>query len=42
MLHMEEVWRVMRPKVMCHIRQQAWCLIACRLDYLTVETDQVS
>jgi hypothetical protein len=27
---MEEVRRVMRPKVMCHIRQQAWCLIACR------------
>jgi hypothetical protein len=40
MLHMEEVRRVMRPKVMCHIRQQAWCLIACRLDYLTVETDK--
>src|SRR5262249_12162849 len=38
MLHMEEVRRVMRPEVLFHIRQQAWGLIAGRLDHLTVES----
>ena len=40
MLHMEEVRRVMRPKVMFNIRQQARGFIAGRLDDLTVETRQ--
>ena len=38
MLHMEEGWRVVRPKVMGNIRQQARRFIACRLDHLTVQT----
>ena len=38
MLHMEEVWRVVRPKVRGNIRQQARRFIACRLDHLTVQT----
>jgi len=40
MLHMEEVGRVVRPKVMSNIRQQARRFIACRLDPLTVQTCQ--
>jgi len=38
MLPMEEVWRVVRPKVMGNIRQPARRFIACRLDPLTVQT----
>jgi hypothetical protein len=38
MLPMEEVWRVVRPKVMGNIRQQARRFIACRLAPLTVQT----
>ena len=38
MLHMEEVRRVMRPKVMLNIGQQARRFIARRLDDVTVET----
>jgi hypothetical protein len=37
MLHMAEVWRVMRPKVLGHIRQQSWSLIAGRLDHGALE-----
>jgi hypothetical protein len=40
MLHMKEVRRVMRPKVMFNIGQQAWCFVACGLDDLTVEPRQ--
>ena len=39
LLHMEQVRRVMRPKG-SNIRQQSWRLIACRLNHLTVETQQ--
>jgi hypothetical protein len=38
MLHMEEVRRVMGPKVMRHIRQQNWRFIACGLHNVTMET----
>ena len=38
MLPMEEVWRVVRPKVMGNLRQQARRFIAWRLDPLTVQT----
>jgi|KBSSwiStaDraftv2_1062776.scaffolds.fasta_scaffold541513_1 hypothetical protein len=37
MLHMAQVRHVMRPEVMFHIREQARCLIAGRLDLLAVE-----
>ena len=40
MLDMEEVRRVMRPQGLFHLRQQAWGLIAGRLDHLTVESRQ--
>ena len=38
MLHMEEIGRVMRSKVVFHIRQQAWGLITGRLHHPAVET----
>ncbi len=38
MLHMEDVRRVMRPKVMGNIREKARRFIACRLNDLTVQT----
>src|SRR6266516_3792873 len=38
MLHMEDVWRVLRPKVMGHIREKPRRFIAGRLHALTVQT----
>ena len=38
MLHMEEVWRVMRPEVVGHIGEQARCFITGRLHPLAGET----
>src|SRR5437588_7659507 len=37
MLHMEHVWRVMRPKVMVNVRQKTWCLVTRRLDHIALE-----
>jgi len=40
MLHMKEVWRVMRAEVMFHIREEPWRFVTCRLDHLAVEPCQ--
>jgi hypothetical protein len=40
MLHMEKVWRVMRPKVVGYIREQTRCFITGRLNHFAVEPRQ--
>jgi hypothetical protein len=39
-LHMQEVWRVMRAEGMCHIREEPWRFVTRRLDHLAVEPCQ--
>ena len=39
-LHMEEVRRVGRAKVLCHIRQQPRRLVARRLDHVALQRSQ--